>query len=382
MQQTLSIILIGVFISLLMIYRFIFVYFKKTEKKLEESFKAISFDVLQNTLGHQKSTIEDLDSRKKEIEALISPLKETIAKLDSQGNELEKKRELAYQSLTDQIKALIVSEQALLTQTTNLTKAFSSPNIRGNWGQVHLRRVVELAGLLNHCDFSEQLTVVTEGKISRPDLVIHLPGDRNIIVDAKTPLEAYLEATHAKDEKIYLEKLKEHAIQIKRHLKDLSSKEYWNQFERSPEYVILFLPAEAFFSNALVVDPLLIEVGIDQNVIIATPTTLIAILRAVALGWKQESLSKNAKEISLLGKELYERIATLSDYWKKLGKSLSLSVDAYNQATSSLESRVLSSARKFENLGAGSSKEISELELLDQIPKTFRSEELIGSKDQ
>lgn len=197
----------------------------------------------------------------------------------------------------------------------------------------------------------------------------------------KTPLDSYLEATEAKVEKDHLEKLKQHAKNIRRHLKELSGKEYYKQFDKTVEYVILFLPAEAFFSSALQADPVLIETGAFQNVIIATPTTLIAILRAVALSWRHEALSKNADEIAVLGKELYERIATLSEHWAKVGKNLSLSIDAYNQATSSLESRVLSSARKFSALGASTSKEIKDGAFLEKLPKTFRTEELLENKE-
>jgi len=384
-----------VFLALVLIIAgyFLFTsYQKKLEVRLFESFKAISFDVLQkssSTLvdqakasissmhsGIQETAKAELDGRKKEIEHLLSPIKEVMGKIEKSSVELEKKREVAYEGLKGQINQLIESEKLLMLQTQELSKALRCPNVRGTWGQVHLRRVVEMAGLLNHCDFYEQKTIDAESKILRPDLVIQLPGERQIIVDAKTPLNAYLDASEEKLEGPYLDKLKEHAKNIRRHLKELSRKEYYKQFERSVEYVILFLPAEAFFSSALQADPALIETGAFQNVLIATPTTLIAILRAVALSWRQEALSKNAEEISTLGKELYERIATISDHWSKVGKSLSQSMDAYNQATASLESRVLASARKLATLGAATTKEVKDIALLEKLPKPLRSEEM------
>lgn len=389
-------IILFVFLALILIIVSYFLfssYQKKLEVRLFESFKAISFDVLQkssSTLvdqakasissmhsGMQETAKAELDGRKKEIEHLLSPIKEVMGKIEKSSVELEKKREVAYEGLKGQINQLIESERMLMLQTQELSKALRCPNVRGTWGQVHLRRVVEMAGLLNHCDFYEQKTIETENKLLlRPDLIIQLPGERQIIVDAKTPLNAYLDASEEKLEGPYLDKLKEHAKNIRRHLKELSRKEYYKQFERSVEYVILFLPAEAFFSSALQADPTLIETGAFQNVLIATPTTLIAILRAVALSWRQEALSKNAEEISILGKELYERIATISDHWSKVGKSLSQSMEAYNQATSSLESRVLASARKFSMLGAATTKEVKEVAFLEKLPKSLLSQEM------
>jgi len=387
---------IGVIVLLGSIYFLFTTYQKKLEKKLFDSFQSVSLDVLQkssqiladqakSTLsGFQENAKTDLDGRKKEIENLLTPIKEVMTKIDKNSLELEKKREVAYQGLKSQIDHLIESERILVEQTHNLSNALRSPNIRGTWGQVHLKRVVELAGLVNHCDFYEQQTLNANERVLRPDLIVKLPGDRQIVIDAKTPLDSYLEAVETNEEHAHQLKLEKHAKNIKRHLKELSAKEYFKQFDRSVEYVILFLPAEAFFSSALQVDPLLIETGAFQNVIIATPTTLIAILRAVALSWKQEALSKNAEEIANLGKELYERVATVSEHWAKVGKNLSLSIDSYNQATASLESRLLSSARKFSSLGASTSKEIKEANQLEKLPKTFRSQELLDypNKDE
>jgi len=291
-----------------------------------------------------------------------------MKQLDDHHRELEKRREGAYSALQKQLELMMASDTELRRETGQLVRALRSPQMRGSWGQVHLRRVVELAGLVNHCDFHEQVSVEVGGRVMRPDLVVRLPGQRQIVVDAKTPLEAYLDASETEDEGRRSSRLQDHATNLRKHIKDLSSKEYWKGFDLAPEYVILFLPAEAFFSAALQTDPTLIEVGADQNIIVATPTTLIAILRAVAFGWKQESLSKSTQEIAKLGAELYERLGTVSEHWKKLGKELNSAVDAYNQSVVSLESRVLVSARKLKE-SSGTLKELPEL---DQLDKTTR----------
>ncbi len=353
-----------------------------TQKKMLDSFKSLSFDISQQNnrsfLDLAKITLDkyqeglkgEFDNKQKSIESLLNPVKESLNKIDEYSRQIEKQREGAYSALNKQLENLIVTENNLRSETSNLVKALRSPNVRGSWGQIHLRRVVELAGMLNNCDFFEQASAVGEDRSYRPDLIVRLPGDRQIIIDAKTPIEAYLEAAELPDE-MKKEKLKTHALQIKKHMKDLSSKEYWKQFDPTPEYVILFLPAEAFFSSALDIDPTLLEQGALKNIIIATPTTLIAILKAIAFGWKQESMSKSAKEIARIGKELHERLTTMNSHFSKLGKSISSSVDAYNQAISSFESRVLVSARKLKEMGISSDK--SDETLLEEVNKTTRS---------
>ncbi len=300
--------------------------------------------------------------------SLLAPLAETLKRLDDHQRDLERRREGAYASLSKQIEGLAQSEVALQKETSHLVQALRSPQVRGSWGQVHLRRVVELAGLVNQCDFYEQQTVDTGGKFLRPDLVVRLPGQRHIAVDAKVPLEAYLDAAEFPDDLSRKKKLQDHALGVRRHIKDLSSKEYWRGLEPAPEYVILFLPAEAFFSAALQADPTLIEVGADQNIIIATPTTLIAILRAIAHGWKQESFSKSAQEIARLGQELYERLGIVCEYWNKVGKELSGAVEAYNQSVASLESRVFVTARKLKETGGL----VKEIPVPEQVAKLVR----------
>ncbi len=331
---------------------------ESAEKKLQDSFKALSFDVMEKS-GRQFMNMAD---------AALQPMRESMKLLDEHQRELEKQRQGAYSSLSKQIEGLVLSEKELRTETTRLTQALRSPQVRGSWGEVHLRRVVELAGLVNQCDFFEQKSSEIEGRMLRPDLIVRLPGNRQIAVDSKAPLSAYLDAADAGDDLLRKKKLQDHAALLRKHIKDLSAKEYWKQFDPAPEYVILFLPAEAFFSAALQADPTLIELGADQNIIVATPTTLIAILRAVAHGWKQDQLSKNAREIARLGQELYERVGIVTDHWNKVGKSLNTAVDAYNQSLSSFESRVLVTARKLKENGS-LSKELPSLELVEKVAR-------------
>lgn len=320
------------------------------------SFQALSYEMLQ------KNTKHFFDLAKGDL----APLGDSIKMINAHQRELEKSREGAYSSLTQQI-------EVLRKETHFLASALRSPPIRGAWGQVHLRRVVELAGLVNHCDFNEQTSHENDGRVLRPDLIVHLPGNREIVVDAKTPLNAYLEASTATDEGARRRGLEMHVMHLRKHIKDLSQKDYWKRLDFSPEFVVLFLPAEAFFSEALQMDPSLIEAGAEQNIIVATPTTLIAILRAVAHGWKQEALSKNAEQIARLGQELYERLTILSDHWTKVGKSLTSAVDAYNQAISSLESRVFVTARKLKEHGAAPllNKDLEVIDPIDRITRTL-----------
>ncbi len=365
----------------------------EAQKSLENSFKALSFEILEKNsrifLDFAKSSLEryqdsaksDLESRQKSIEEALKPFHESLKQLDIHQRELEKRREGAYFSLTKQVEGMVAVEKELRRETAQLVQALRSPQIRGSWGEVHLRRVVELAGLLNHCDFFEQKNLDADGKTWRPDLMVRLPGSRYIAVDAKTPLASYLDASDAGDDLLRKKKLLDHASALRKHIKDLSAKEYWKQLESSPEYVILFLPAEAFYSAALQSDPALIEVGADQNIIVATPTTLIAILRAVAFSWKQDSLSKSAKEISRLGQELYDRVGIVCDHWNKVGRNLNSAVDAYNQSVASMESRVLVTARKLKESGSISS-ELVEPALVEKLARTQNAQEIDYSTER
>jgi len=357
--------------------------------QMKETFTSLASEALQRnnegflTLAdeafkrHREGAVNDLDKREKAIEGLVKPVKETLEKFETKVQDLEKARIGAYESITAQVTGLAQSQRELRAETANLVGALKTPRVRGRWGEIQLRRVVELAGMLNHCDFIEQQSVTTESGRLRPDLVIHLPGNNFIIVDAKSPLDQYLMAMDAEDDGVRKAHLVTYASQIRGHMAALNSKSYWEQFKPTPEFVFLFLPGESFYSAALEADPALIEGSASQRVILATPTTLIALLKAVAYGWRQERLAKDAEKIGSLGKELYERIATLATHFTGVGSSLRSAVEKYNDAVGTLEGRVLVSARRFKDMAiAPSDKDVATPTQIDNVPRSLQSPEL------
>jgi DNA recombination protein RmuC len=362
----------------------------EAQARLSDAFKALSAEALQNNNASfvhlAKATLEkfqesaqgDLDRRQQAIGDLVLPLKESLHKVDEKIREIETARAVAYSGLADHLTKLASAQWSLERETAKLAGALRSTSTRGRWGEIQLQRVVEMAGMVAYCDFTLQASVDGEEGRLRPDLVIRLPNQKNIIIDAKAPLDAYLDAAESLDEESRRAKLKDHARQIRSHLTRLSMKSYWAQFEPAPEFVILFLPGETFFSAALEQDPTLIEAGVEQRVILATPTTLIALLRAVAYGWRQAQVEENAKQISELGKALFERLRTFAGHLSTMGKSLGQSVDAYNKAVGSLELRVLPAARRFKEMGAAGGDDIETLELVDKVTRSVDGGEPAG----
>lgn len=326
----------------------------------EEKFKALK----------DEATV-DLETRRKAIEAIIQPLNETLSVYQQETKALEDKRLREYSTVGEQLRAVALGQTTLQSETAKLVNALRSPQVRGRWGEIALRKTAELAGMSPHCDFVEQESVTTEEGRVRPDMVVKLPAGREVVVDSKVPLGGFLEALEAKTDEDRETALLKHAAQVNQHVVKLASKEYWDQFAAAPEFVVLFIPNDSFLAAAAEKDPVLVESALSKKVVIATPTTFIALLRAIAYGWRQELVAESAQRICTLGQELADRMGTLAEHLIKVGGAIGKAVDSYNAAVASFESRVLPTARKFQALGAGGKKEIQELQPIDQKPRTL-----------
>jgi DNA recombination protein RmuC len=351
---------------------------EKTEGDFQARFDALAADALRkNNESFLELASAKLGQKEQAVEHLVAPLKESLQKVDGKLHELEVARKGAYSSLAEQVRQLMETQKELRSETGNLVSALRDrPNVRGRWGEIQLRRVVEMAGMLEHCDFETQAHVATEDGRLRPDLIVQLPGGKKVVVDAKMAGQAYLESLQCDDDESRLVKLREHARQVRDHVTKLSAKSYWAQFDQTPEFVILFIPGETFLSAALEQDPALIEDGVNQQVIIATPTTLIALLRAVSYGWRQETIAESARAVSDLGRELYSRLATMTEHFSKVGRGLETAVRSYNETVGSLETRVLPSARKFKEHGIAPAGELAPLNVVDRSVRPVSAPEI------
>jgi DNA recombination protein RmuC len=366
---------------------------EQARESLKDSFAAISADMLSQNNGRfldlareklgefQHGAISDLDVRQKAIADLVQPLHESLRKVDAKLNDVDRERATSHGVLAEQLRSLSQAQLALQSETGKLAKALRSPNVRGQWGELQLRRVLEAAGMLegNHFDIKESV----EGEDGRltPDVVIRLPGGKNVVVDAKVALTAFLDATECADDLQRDLKLKDHARQVKDHIVRLGNKAYWAHFQPAPDIVVMFVPGEALLSAALQHDPGLLEFSMTKGVMLASPLTLIALLRAIAYGWQQEKIARNAMEISELGRQLYDRIAKLAEHFENVGKSLAKAVGAYNGAVGTLETRVLVTARRLKDKGIAAGEELADLEAIDQVPRPLGAPQLTGLFD-
>jgi DNA recombination protein RmuC len=353
------------------------------QEKLPDLFRGVSLKVMQDnnkafmdlagtTMSkYFSAAASDLDTRRKTISDIVKPVNEALDRYNLHIRELERAREKAYGGLLQQVESLAESQNALQRETGKLTSALSKPHVRGRWGEITLKRVAELAGMQNHCDFMEQTSVNAGDGLLRPDMIVRLPGGRNIVVDSKVPLVAYLEAQAASSPEEREALMDNHVKHLQTHIRQLSRKAYWTQFQPTPEFVVLFIPGENFFSAALARDPNLIETGAASQIILATPTTLISLLKTIDMGWRQEALAENAKVISTLGSDLYQRLAVMTGHFKTLGRDIERTTESYNKMLGSYERRVLATARKFDGLGLSlkSDTPLPEIEPVETQPR-------------
>src|SRR5262249_32781680 len=364
------------------------------DAQLRESFQALSADALARnnesfvalaegrlkevTAALTAKAEGDATARQQAINALLDPMTVALRRVEGQLRTVEMERESAYAGLREQVSAMHRSSEQLHVETKQLVNALRAPQVRGRWGELQLERIVQLAGMVEHCDFDQQVVASGEDGGVRPDMVVHLAGGKQLVVDAKVPFAAYLEAAQTQDPDVHAERLAAHARQLRSHVDSLAAKSYWTAFEPSPEFVVLFVPGDPFLEAALRADPALLEHAFERNIVISTPTTLIALLRTVAYTWRQEALASNAARVHELGRELHSRLATMGGHVTKLGKQLSGAVDAYNRTVSSLESRVLVTARRFGELGV-LTEQLDTPEQVERIPRTVQAVELVAS---
>ena len=355
--------------------------FEEAQSQFENTFKSLASDALKSSTSeflklaesnfktlHTKAS-GNLEQREKAVESMVKPIREALEKTDQQIRKMEKERQTAFGSLTQHLQFMAQAQEQLQGETRNLVKALRRPEVRGQWGEMTLKRLAELAGMVEHCDFDQQHSVDTEQGKQRPDMVVRMPGSREIIVDAKAPMDGYLAAVEARDDSARLLELQRHARNVRDRVRELSSKGYWQQFPQSPDFVVLFIPGDQFLSSALEVDPKLLEDAMTDKVVLATPSSLVALLRAVAYGWRQEVLAENAEHIRSVGQDLYERLSTFAEHLDKLGNHLSRSVDSYNKAVGSFDSRVLPGARKFTEMGIQGKKDLPEPQPVERLPR-------------
>src|SRR5947207_1407220 len=338
---------------------------REGEARLERSLRALSYEASEHN--------------QQAVALAVAPLKEALQRYEGRVAELERDRVGAYEGLREQVRAMHDVSGELRTETRQLVSALRAPQVRGRWGEHQLRRIVEAAGMLDHCDFSEQVSGCTDAGVVRPDLVVRLHGGRQVVVDAKAPFEAYLSAMEARDEPTRNGHLSQHAKHLRAHVDALSAKEYWSAFEPAPEFVVLFIPADPFLDAALQRDPTLLEYAFSRDIVLATPATLVALLRTVAYAWRQEALARNAVQVHTLGRELYARLSTMGSHLTKLGASLGTAVTAYNKAIGSLEARVLVSARRLAELGV-SAADLETPAQVEVAARTVQAPELVDSE--